>query len=189
MRWAEVRWVELRSSEDHRHAARVATGLMVPGLVLVTTGIPELILYAVLGSFTGMYGRQESRSARLHHQFHGAGMLVTGVVLGTALREQQWPGISLVAAVTVFATIGSLVTDRLRLRPGGPFFGIFALGASATVPPGGPSVWLGPAICAGTALFCLFIGRAVSLLTHRRPLRSCGTPRCRQRSEGGGRSG
>ncbi|UUW92327.1 FUSC family protein [Pimelobacter simplex] len=145
-------------SADRRHAGRVLLGLLVPGLVLLGTGRPELMLYAVFGSFTGMYGRREGPAERLRHQFHGAGMLVTGVALGATLAVTDAGSGVLLVAVTGFATLGSLVTDALRLRPGGPFFGIFALGATATVDPGlvGP---LGAVlICAATATWCLALG-------------------------------
>lgn len=146
---------------DRRHAFRVVLGLLVPGLLLLVVGRPELILYAVFGSFAGMYGRLEGPRERLRHQFHGAGMLVTGVGLGTALSHGHVPAAGLVLAITAFATIGSLVTDRLRLRPGGPFFGIFALGATATVAPGLVSPWGALAICAGTAVWCMALGMSV----------------------------
>lgn len=145
---------------DRRHATRVLLGLLVPGLVLLAAGRPELILYAVFGSFAGMYGRREGPAERLRHQFHGAGMLVTGVALGATLAATgAGPGV-LVACVTGFATLGSLVTDALRLRPGGPFFGIFALGATASVGPDLVSPAGAVLICAATAAWCLALGLA-----------------------------
>jgi len=151
---------------DRRHATRVLLGLLVPGLLLLAAGRPELILYAVFGSFAGMYGRREGPSERLRHQFHGAGMLVTGVALGATLAATgAGPGV-LVACVTGFATLGSLVTDALRLRPGGPFFGIFALGATASVGPDLVSPVGAVLICAATAAWCLALGfLSASLVT------------------------
>ena len=148
------------ASGERQHAARVAIGLLVPGLALVLTGHATWIMYAVFGSFTGMYGRGESAPERLRHQFHGAGMLVTGVGIGSLLAHTQAPAAVLVGCVTTFATVGSLVTDRLRLRPGGPFFGIFALGATATVSPGLISWWAAVGICAGTAVYGMALGLA-----------------------------
>lgn len=150
--------------QDHRHAARVALGLLVPGLALVAAGRPELMLFAVFGSFTGMYGRLEAPLERLRHQLHAAGMLVTGVALGITLAVTSAPVAVLVGSVTAFATIGSLLTDRLALRPGGPFFGIFALGATATVGPDLVSTAGAVAICAATAAFSLALSLAASLL-------------------------
>lgn len=145
------------------HAARVAAGLAMPGLLLLLTGEPNLIMYAVFGSFTGMYGRGELPFERVRHQLHAAGMLVTGVAIGSLLSVTSAPAGVLVPVVTAFATVGSLVTDRLRLRPGGPFFGIFALGACATVHPEGVSAWVTVAICAGTAVYCIALGLVISV--------------------------
>lgn len=145
---------------DRRHAARVALGLLVPGLILVALDRPELVMYAAFGSFAGMYGRLEGRAERLRHQFHGAGMLVTGVGLGALLSASGAGSAVLVLAVTAFATLGSLATDGLGLRPGGPFFGIFALGATASVSPDLVSPAGAVLICAGTAAWCLLLGIA-----------------------------
>ena len=161
-----------RRRQDRRHAARVAAGLLVPGLALVLTGHAPLMLYAVFGSFTGMYGRGEPARERLRHQFHGAGMLVTGVALGSLLARTGADPAVLVAVVTAFATIGSLVTDHLRLRPGGPFFGIFALGATALVGPGLVGWWTAVGISAATAALSLLIGLLSGLASGpvRRPV-------------------
>jgi uncharacterized membrane protein YccC len=158
-------WESAQRRQDNRHAARVALGLLGPGVILLLVGRPELMLYAVFGSFTGMYGRLEAPRERLWHQFHGAGMLVTGVALGVTLSESHAVSAVLLICVTAFATIGSIVTDRLRLRPGGPFFGIFALGATATVSPDLVSPWIALAICTATAVFCLFLGLATTLVS------------------------
>ncbi len=143
---------------EHRHVVRVGLGLLVPGTLLLLAGRPELILYAVFGSFAGMYGRTEGAAERARHQFHGAGMLVTGVALGVAFAELRVPAVLLVGGVTAYAVVGSVLADRLRLQPGGPFFGIFALGATATVSPGLVSPYGAVLICAGTAAWCLALG-------------------------------
>lgn len=155
----------LEASANRRHAARVALGLLVPGVALVAAGHPALMIYAVFGSFTGMYGRGETSWPRLRHQFHGAGMIVTGVGIGTLLAHAHASAAVLIATETTFATLGSLVTDRLGLRPGGPFFGIFALGATATVRPSLCTWATALGICAGTALFGMLLGLAAD----RRP--------------------
>lgn len=159
------------ASSERRHAARVALGLGLPGLALIVTGHPALMVYAVFGAFTGMYGKGQSAGARLRHQFHGAGMLVTGVAVGTLLAHAHAPAVVLVLCVTTFATLGSLVTDWLRLRPGGPFFGIFALGATATVGADLISWWGAVAICAGTAALGMALGLLVRAFSRERPAR------------------
>jgi hypothetical protein len=153
----------LRERADVRHAIRVALGLLVPGLCLIAVGRPELMLYVVFGSFTGMYGRLEPWKDRLRHQFHGAGMIVTGVATGVALAHNRASAATVVICVTAFATIASVVTDWLRLRPGGPFFGIFALGATATVGADLVSWWHAVVLCAGTAAFAMLLGVVVSV--------------------------
>lgn len=150
--------------QEQRHAARVGLGLLVPGVLLLLVGHPELILYAFFGSVTGMYGRLESPLERFRHQFHGAGMLVTGTVAGVLLAHQEAQAWLVVCCVTAFATAGSVLTDRLRLRPGGPFFGIFALGATATVGSELVTPWVAIAICVLTAGFSLALGLAIPLL-------------------------
>lgn len=150
---------------DRRHAARVVLGLLVPGVGLLLVGRPELILYAVFGSFAGMYGRLEEPRERLRHQLHGAGLLVTGVVLGVAFAESGASAVALVLAITVFAVVGSLATDRLRVHPGGPFFGIFAFGATASVRPDLVSPWVAVGLCAATAGWCMALGLVAAVRT------------------------
>jgi hypothetical protein len=65
-----------------------------------------------------------------------------------------------VVTVVVFAAAGSAVTDYLALKPEGPFFGLFALGAVAVVPVGGVAPWMAVSICGTTALFCILLGFA-----------------------------
>ena len=157
-----MRLPQRRLRPEHLAVARVVLGLLVPGVWLLAAGRPELIIYAVFGSFTGTYGRDEPAPSRLRHQFHGAGMLVTGTALG----------------VTAFATAASLITAQLRLRPAGPFFGIFALGATATVPPDLVTPWTAIVICVGTATFCMALGQATEWLLRRRsPAIGALTPR------------
>ncbi|MGV9482885.1 FUSC family protein, partial [Gordonia aichiensis] len=118
---------------DHLPAARVFVGLAVPGLLLIAAGRTDLLIYAVFGSFTGMYGFAEASRQRLVHQCEAAVLLVGAVGGGILLARLDASPAVLVAAVAVFAAVVSPVTDRLGLRPEGPFFGIFALGAIARV--------------------------------------------------------
>jgi hypothetical protein len=143
---------------DHRPALRVALGLAVPGVALLWAGRPDLILYAVFGAITGMYGRAEPRQRRLAHQTQGAVILILGVAIGVTLANSHIvPAILILAAVT-FATVGSVATDYLALKPEGPFYGLFALGAVATVPAGRVSPSSAIGICAATALLCILLG-------------------------------
>lgn len=153
-----LRGTVVPSPGDRRHALRVAVGLAVPGLILLLAGRPDLIIYAAFGSFAGMYGRSESRPARRRHQMLGAAVLLSGVAGGIALSNVRAATPILVLTAVVFAAVASLVADLLRLQPAGPFFGIFALGAIATVPAGQVAPWVAMGIAAGTAGFCVLVG-------------------------------
>lgn len=97
-------------------------------------GHPELTIYALFGGLAGMYGRTEPHQLRLKHQLQAAVMLVTGVMIGAGLSVTGLHSWWLVGVETLLAGLGSLLADRLNLRPSGPFFGILALGACASVP-------------------------------------------------------
>ncbi|BAX96275.1 hypothetical protein MSTE_00940 [Mycobacteroides stephanolepidis] len=143
---------------DHRHALRVAAGLALPGVVLLAIGRPELLVYIVFGSFTGIYGRAESGWRRVRHQVRAGTLLCVGVALGVMLSSLHARTWMLVAVEVTFATAGSVMADALRLQPTGPFFFLFAIGATATVPAGliAPPGAIG--LCLSTALLSVLIG-------------------------------
>lgn len=151
----------LRSAKaDWPHALRVAAGLILPGLTLVVAGHPEFIIYAAFGSFVGMYGRTEAHRVRLRHQLQAGAVLVAGVGGGVAMAEARVGPVVLVGVVAVFAFGATLLTHRWGLTPQGPFFGIFALGAVATLPAGQGGWPAGVLIAASTALLSVGIGFA-----------------------------
>lgn len=123
-----------RVTDERHHAWRVSLGLVLPGALLVVFGRPELIIYAVFGSFTGMYGRTESRLVRMSHQTQGAMLLLSGSAVGIALRQSHARPAVVILAATGFAIAGSMVADFFALKPEGPFYGVFALGALAGIP-------------------------------------------------------
>ena len=143
---------------DRAHAARVSLGLIIPGFVLLWLDRPELLIFAVFGSFAGMYGRSESRSVRLLHQSQGALLLLGGTAAGIALSQAHATAPTVIVAATGFALVGSLMADFFALRPEGPFYGIFALGAIAGVPAGLASPWESWGIAAGGAALAIVIG-------------------------------
>ena len=122
------------ANKDHVSAWRVAISVAVPSLALLAAGRPELIGYAVFGALTGMYGRTEPHQLRLRHQGQAAVLLVAGVGVGVFLSVHHIHSWALVIIEAAFAGVGSLFTDRTALKPAGPFFGILALGACASVP-------------------------------------------------------
>ncbi|WP_460852006.1 FUSC family protein [Nocardioides montaniterrae] len=119
---------------------------------------PGLIIYAVFGSFTGMYGRTDSRVMRLLHQSQGALLLLSGTAVGILLAHEHAGSLAVVGAAAAFSVIGSLVADFFALRPDGPFYGIFALGAIAGIPSSVLDPFASWAIAAGGAAIAICIG-------------------------------
>ncbi|MDP9936483.1 putative membrane protein YccC [Paenarthrobacter nicotinovorans] len=147
------------ANNDRLSAVRVALSVALPGLFLILLGRPELMLYAVFGALTGMYGRNESHQLRLKHQAQAALILVGGLTIGVLLSVNHIHSWWLVLVATLFAGAGSLYSDRVRLKPIGPFFGILALGACASVPTSVPfttTVLVG----AASAAFSMLVGFA-----------------------------
>lgn len=142
---------------DHLPALRVTLSISVPLLVLLTLDRPNLSIYAVFGGFTGMYGRNDTYRARLVHQGRAALLLTSGLALGVWLSITQTQPWNLVAIESLFAVAASLAADSMRLKPSGPFYAIFALGACASVPTTIP-LWLATSICAASAAFSMLIG-------------------------------
>ncbi|MFT3660111.1 MAG: FUSC family protein [Gordonia sp. (in: high G+C Gram-positive bacteria)] len=149
-------------TDDHAHALRVSAALAIPGAALIVVGRPELLVYAVFGSFAGMYGRAYGGRVRSVQQARGALLLVAGVTVGVTLAHLEASPAVLVATEVVFAAVASLWADRWRLRPAGPFFPIFGLGATALVPPAIASPQAGIGLCAVTALLAIGLGRVGS---------------------------
>jgi hypothetical protein len=145
------------ANRDRVSALRVAVSVAVPSLALLAAGRPDLIIYAVFGALTGMYGRSEPHQLRLKHQLQAACVLVGGLGVGVLLSVNQIHSWALVAVESVLAAAGSLFADRVGLRPNGPFFGILALGACASIPTSVP--WpLAVLIGAGSAAFAMVVG-------------------------------
>lgn len=145
------------ANNDHLAALRVALSVAVPSLVLLGLGRPDLIIYAVFGALTGMYGRAESHQLRLRHQSQAALVLLGGVATGVFLSVNHLQSWWLVGVEALLAGAGSVFADRVRLRPNGPFFGILALGACASVPTAVP--WfVALFIAAAAAAFSLAVG-------------------------------
>ena len=144
---------------DRLAAWRVALGVAVPSLALLATGRPDLVIYAVFGAFVGMYGRNEPHQLRVIHQGQAAVLLVGGTVIGIGLAAAHVGPWTLVALEALVAGVVSIVADKYRLKPGGPFFCIFALGACASVPLAVPW-WCAALICLGSALFAVLVGFA-----------------------------
>lgn len=146
-------------SNDRLSAVRVAVSVAAPVLVLIAIGRQDLTLYAVFGGLTAMYGRNEPHQLRLRHQFQASLVLLSGVTVGAFLSVNHIHSWGLVLVETLLAGVGSLYSDRVRLKPNGPFFGILALGACASVPTSVPFATAVLIAVASTA-FSIIIGFA-----------------------------
>lgn len=147
------------ASNDHLAALRVAVSVAVPSLLLMAAGRTDLVIYAVFGALTGMYGRNEPHQLRLRHQAQAAVVLLGGVTVGVFLAVNHLHSWWLVGIEAFLAGAASVFADRVRLRPSGPFFGILALGACASVPTAVP--WYAALlIAAASAGFSLAVGFA-----------------------------
>lgn len=147
------------ANNDRLSAVRVALSVAVPSLGLLAIGHPELIMYAVFGALTGMYGRSESHQLRLKHQAQAALVLISGITVGVFLSVNHIHSWWLVLTAAALAGAGSLFSDKVRLRPNGPFFGILALGACASVPTSVPFL-AAVLIGAASAAFSIMVGFA-----------------------------
>jgi len=145
------------ANNDHSSALRVAASVAVPSLTLLVFGRPDLIIYAVFGALTGMYGRSEPHQLRLRHQAQAALVLLSGVSVGVFLSVNHLHSWWLVGVEALLAGVGSVFSDRVNLKPNGPFFGILALGACASVPTTVP--WFAALLIgAASAAFSIVIG-------------------------------
>ncbi|MFD6351513.1 FUSC family protein [Nocardia tengchongensis] len=144
--------------DDHHYALRVALGLAIPGAMLVLARRTDVLVFAAFGSFVGMYGRGHIRGSRVRQQLVAATVLGTGVVIGSVLARAHARPFTLVIVETVFAALASLVADRAGLRPAGPFFGLFALGAVAAIPPSTGTPLAGLSLYTATAAPCVLLG-------------------------------
>ncbi|MBT2531001.1 FUSC family protein [Arthrobacter sp. ISL-48] len=145
------------ANNDHLAAFRVAISVAVPSLMLLCAGRADLIIYAVFGALTGMYGRSEPHQVRLRHQSQAALVLLSGVGVGIFLSVNHLHSWWLVGVEALLAGAGSLFADKVRLKPNGPFFGILALGACASVATHVPW-YVALLISAASAAFSLAIG-------------------------------
>lgn len=143
---------------DGGHALRVAFAFLVPGVLLIIAGRPDLLVYAEFGAFAGMYGRGEHGRPRIVHQVQAGGLLSAGVALGITLSVNDAPSWVLVLVGVAFATVASVLADAVRLRPSGPFFFLFAMGATATLPGDLVPPGLALGICVATVAFAIAVG-------------------------------
>lgn len=129
---------DLPGRNDYWAAWRLTLGVGIPAFLLLGWGHPNLIIYAVFGAFIGMYGRDDPPQLRLLHQSQAAVLLLSGTILGISLSYAALGPWGLICIESSFAALASIYADRYSLKPAGPFFSIFALGACASLTPAVP---------------------------------------------------
>ncbi|MEU1427570.1 FUSC family protein [Nocardia sp. NPDC005746] len=138
-----------------RHALRVAAGLAIPGSALLALGRTDLLIFAMFGSFVGMYGRDGSRRERGRHQRSAALLIGGGVGVGVWLAAAGVEPLVLIVVESGFAAAASLLADHRGIRPAGPFYAIFALGAIAWTPADAAKPLPALAVFTVTAALCM----------------------------------
>ncbi|MDR2294314.1 MAG: FUSC family protein [Microbacterium sp.] len=156
MPWQPVFFLLQPRARDRTAEVRVTVSIAIPVLALVLLGQTHMIIYAAFGAFTALYGRGSRSCVRLHAQLAAAALIVIGAGTGVLLAATAAPFVCVLVVETAYAAVGSLWADRASLNPRGPFFGIFALGACASVAPSGPPLYAA-AIAAGTATLALAV--------------------------------
>jgi hypothetical protein len=142
----------------HTVALRAGISMAVPLLALWFTGHLELSLYATFGAFTSLYGRSHSHLARFRMQSVAAAMMVSAVVVGTAVGisdAREWIVVPVVAAAAALAT---LLSNAVALHPPGALFVAFAVAACASVPSSPATTGLALAVASASAALSLAVG-------------------------------
>lgn len=119
---------------DHRVALRAVLSVGVPLLVLLALGRLDLSVYASFGAFAALYGRADLPRARVRMQAVAGTVLVSCMLIGTALSTLATPAIASVAVVAILAAVVTLFAYRTQWHPPGALFAVFAAGATASFP-------------------------------------------------------
>ncbi|MDT0118355.1 FUSC family protein [Microbacterium sp. PRF11] len=122
---------------DHRVAVRAVLSVGIPLLVLLALGRLELSVYASFGAFAALYGRTDLPRLRVRMQAVAGSVLVSCMLVGTALSALATPAIASVAVVAVLAAVVTLFAYRAQWHPPGALFAVFAAGATASFPASG----------------------------------------------------
>ncbi len=119
---------------DHRVALRAVLSVGIPLLVLLALGRLDLSVYASFGAFAALYGRTDLPRTRVRMQAVAGTVLVSCMLVGTALSALATPAIASVAVVAVLAAVVTLLAYRAQWHPPGALFAVFAAGATASFP-------------------------------------------------------
>ncbi len=119
---------------DHRVALRAALSVGIPLLLLLALGRLDLSVYASFGAFAALYGRTDLPRTRVRMQAVAGTVLVSCMLIGTALSALATPALASVAVVALVAATVTLFAYRAQWHPPGALFAVFAAGATASFP-------------------------------------------------------
>ena len=119
---------------DHRVAVRAVLSVGIPLLVLLALGRLDLSVYASFGAFAALYGRTDLPRTRVRMQAVAGTVLVSCMLVGTALSALATPAIASVTVVALLAAVVTLFAYRAQWHPPGALFAVFAAGATASFP-------------------------------------------------------
>ncbi|MFJ4161354.1 FUSC family protein [Microbacterium testaceum] len=102
--------------------------------MLLALGRLDLSVYASFGAFAALYGRTDLPRTRVRMQAVAGSVLVSCMLVGTALSALATPAIASVAVVAVLAAVVTLLAYRAQWHPPGALFAVFAAGATASFP-------------------------------------------------------
>ncbi|WP_295821506.1 FUSC family protein [uncultured Microbacterium sp.] len=119
---------------DHRVALRAVLSVGIPLLLLLALGRLDLSVYASFGAFAALYGRTDLPRTRVRMQAVAGTVLVSCMLIGTALSALATPALASVAVVALVAATVTLFAYRAQWHPPGALFAVFAAGATASFP-------------------------------------------------------
>lgn len=151
-------FLHVPSGRGHRGpAARVGIGIALPLLAVVLLGRLDLCVHVIFGSLTGVFGRADAPRLRFQHLAIAGALMSGSVIAGAASASAGLGPWAVTFAAVVVAAVLSVVSDRLQLRPAGPFFFLYAFTTTAGVPEQG-QLWESALAAGGSAATIVALG-------------------------------
>ncbi|WP_019146083.1 FUSC family protein [Aeromicrobium massiliense] len=156
-------------ADAHWVAARAGVTLAVPLVLLWSIDRLDLTLAATFGAFTALYGRTHSHRSRTAMQATAGAVLVSAVVLGTAVGTSEHRAWLSVAAMVLVALVAPVVSRACAWHPPGALFPVFAVGATSGHASTVHDVVLALLVSTSTVVLALVVGRVGLLHGPPRP--------------------
>jgi len=143
---------------------RSAIGVGVPLLTLLAIGRSDLSIFAVIGAFTGVYGRGLVHRPRFSQQWRAGLLLLAALAAGLVASHRGLTPEAIVGCTAFVGALGFLAMRFGRLKPDGSLFCVFAFSAIAFMPT--PAPYMEALITAGASVL---LSLAVSVAGHAIP--------------------